>query len=325
MILIWLWKRLNKTGARPEVSGRLLRRFPEAEINKLLRARILIEDRKVDSWGTCAHCDCGYDARMIQEIDGKLVACCPLDPSQDVILEPNDLMRYLIDGEWLIAAIAAAGNLTGVPAAISTGLWSMGKSTTGRSIFLCRSPRDVFVPGISMLLKSLAGGTPPIVVFDDIDQASGIRLRDMEIDVHNVPELLRADGNGGEMISFDGLLPAGNRVRLIIDRSIPSVMLDGRFLDMSVQMVAVLVLLAEQACRRDPIIKKQIIEAETGRPPNEVIRDLRKVLVAPGAPASTAKELITTVHGVGYRLGLGSEEISFADEAATHKRHTIHT
>jgi DNA-binding winged helix-turn-helix (wHTH) protein len=325
MILIWLWKRLNKTGARPEVSGRLLRRFPEAEINKLLRARILIEDRKIESWGTCAHCDCGYDARVIQEIDGKLVACCPLDPSQDVILEPNDLIRYRIDGEQLIAAIAAAGKLAGTPAAISAGLWSMGKAATGRSIFLCRSPRDVFVPGISMLLKSLAGGMPPIVVFDEIDQASGIRLRDMEIDVHNVSEVLRADGNGGEMISFDGLLPAGNRVRLIIDRSIPSVMLDGRVLDMSVQMVAVLVLLAEQACRRDPIIKKQIIEAETGRPPNEVIRDLRKALVAPGAQAATAKELIATVHGVGYRLGLAPDAISFADEGATHKRHTIHT
>ena len=325
MILIWLWKRLNKTGARPEVSGRLLRRFPEAEINKLLRARILIEDRKIDSWGTCAHCDCGYDARMIQEIDGKLVACCPLDPSQDVILEPNDLTRYLINGEQLIAAIAAAGKLTETPAVISAGLWSMGKAATGRSIFLCRSPRDVFVPGISMLLKSLAGGTSPIVVFDEIDQASGIRLRDMEIDVHNVSEVLRADGNGGEMISFDGLLPPRDRVRLIIDRSIPSVMLDGRVLDMSVQMVAVLVLLAEQACRRDPIIKKQIIEAETGRPPNEVIRDLRKALMAPGAPASTAKELIATVHGVGYRLGLAPDAISFADEGATHKRHTIHT
>lgn len=112
MILIWLWKRLNKTGARPEVSGRLLWRFPEAEINKLLRARILIEDSKIDNWGTCAHCDCGYDARVIQEIDGKLVACCPLDPSQDVILEPNDLIRYRIDGGQLIAAIAAAGKLT---------------------------------------------------------------------------------------------------------------------------------------------------------------------------------------------------------------------
>ncbi|CUH59091.1 helix-turn-helix domain-containing protein [Thalassobacter stenotrophicus] len=325
MILIWLWKRLNKTGARPEVSGRLLRRFPEAEINMLLRTRILIEDRKIDSWGTCAHCDCGHDARMIQEINGKLVACCPLDPSQDVFLEPADLIRYRIEGEKLIAAIAAAGKLTGTPAVISAGLWSMGVAATGRTIFLCRSPRDVFAPGISMLLKSLAGGTPPIVVFDEIDQASGIRLRDMEIDAHEVVEILRTDGNGVEVVSFDGLLPPSDRVRLIIDRSIPSVMLDGRVLDMSVQMVAVLVLLAEQACRRDPIIKKQIIEAETGRPPNEVIRDLRKALVAPGAPASTAKELIATVHGVGYRLGLAPEAISFADEGATHKRHTIYT
>ena len=175
------------------------------------------------------------------------------------------------------------------------------------------------------LLKSLAGGTPPIVVFDEIDQASAIRLRDMEIDVHEVAEILRADGNGVEVMSFDGLLPPSDRVRLIIDRSIPSVMLDGRVLDMSVQMVAVLVLLAEQACRRDPIIKKQIIEAETGRPPNEVIRDLRKALLAPGAPSSTVKELIATVHGVGYRLGLAPEAISFADEGTTHKRHTIHT
>lgn len=325
MILIWLWKRLNKTGARPEVSGRLLRRFPEAEVNKLLRGRILIEDRKIDSWGTCAHCDCGHDARVIQEIDGKLVACCPLDPSQDVILEPNDLMRYLIDAERLIAAIAAAGNLTETPAGISAGLWSMGKDTKGRSIFLCRSPQNVFVPGISMLLKSLARGKPPIVVFYEIDQASGIRLRDMEIDAHEVVEILRADGKGGEAISFDSLLPPRDRVRLIIDRSKPSVLIDGRVLDMSLQMIAVLVLLAEQACRRDPIIKKQIIEAETGRPPNEVIRDLRKALVAPGAPASTAKELIVTVHGIGYRLDLAPEAISFVEESAPHKRHTIHT
>ena len=325
MILIWLWKRLNKTGARPEVSGRLLRRFSEAEIAKLLRARILIEDRKIDSWGTCAHCDCGYDARVIQEIDGKLVACCPRDPSLDVILEPNDLMRHRIDAEQLMAAIAAAGNLRGVPTAISAGLWSMGKAATGRSIFLCRSPQDVFAPGISMLLKSLAGGTPPIVVFDDIDQASGIRLRDMEIDVYETTEILRSDGSGGEAVSFDALLPPSYRVRLSIDRSIPSVMLDGRVLDMSVQMVAVLILLAEQACRRDPIIKKQIIEAETGRPPNEVIRDLRKALLAPGAPASSAKELIVTVHGIGYRLDLAPEAISFVEESATHKRHTIHT
>lgn len=309
MILIWLWKRLNKTGARPEVSGRLLRRFPEAEINKLLRARILIEDRKIDSWGTCAHCECGYDARMIQEIDGKLVACCPLDPSQDVILEPSDLIRYRIDGEQLIAAIAAAGKLAGVPAAISTGLWSMGKASTGRSIFLCRSPRDVLAPGISMLLKSLAGGTPPIVVFDEIDQTSGIRLRDMEIDVHNVSEVLRADGNGGEMISFDAFHPAGHRIRLIVHRSSQAVTLDGRVLDLPSQMLALVRLFAEQAVGPDPRLKKQEIEIKTGREPKEIIRDLRNALIGCGLARAEVDELFVLVRGIGYRLALNREEI----------------
>lgn len=218
-------------------------------------------------------------------------------------------MRYLIDGEWLIAAIAAAGNLTGVPAAISPGLWSMGKSTTGRSIFLCRSPRDVFVPGISMLLKSLAGGTPPIVVFDDIDQASCIRLRDMEIDVHNVSELLRADGNGVEVMSFDGLLPAGNRVRLIVHRSSQAVTLDGRVLDLPSQMLALVRLFAEQAVGPDPRLKKQDIEIKTGREPKEIFRDLRKALIGCGLTRADVDELFVLVRGIGYRLALNREEI----------------
>jgi len=312
MILIWLWKRLNKTGARPEVSGRLLRRFSEAEIAKLLRARILIEDRKIDSWGICAHCDCGYDARLIQEIDGKLIACCPLDPSQDVILEPNDLMRYRIDAEQLIAAIAAAGKLTGTPTAISAGLWSMGKSATGCNIFLCRSPRDVFAPGISMLLKSMAGGKPPIVVFDDIDQASGIRLRDMEVDVHEITEILRTDEDGGEAIFFDALLPPRDRIRLVVHRSRQAVTLDGRVLDLPSQMLALVRLFAEHAVGPDPRLKKQEIEINTGREAKEIIRDLRNALIGCGLTRVQVDELFVSVRGIGYRLALSREEIEIA-------------
>ncbi|WP_223428082.1 hypothetical protein [Tateyamaria pelophila] len=309
MILIWLWKRLNKTGARPEVSGRLLRRFPEADIAKLLKARILIEDRKVETWGTCAHCDCGYDARIIHEIDGKLVACCPFDPSQDVILEPNDLMRYRIDAEQLIAAIAAAGKLTGTSTAISAGLWSMGTSAMGRSIFLCRSPRDVFAPGISMLLKSLAGSTLPIVVFDETDPSSGIRLRDMEIDVHELDEISHQDQNGIEKISFDTLVPPGNRVRLTVHRSRQAVTLDGRVLDLPSQMLALVRLFVEQAVGPDPRLKKQEIEINTGREAKEIIRDLRNALIGCGLTRAQVDELFVLVRGIGYRLALNREEI----------------
>lgn len=312
MILIWLWKRLNKSGARPEVSGRLLRRFPEADIAKLLKARILIEDRKVETWGTCVHCDCGYDARVIQEIDRKLIACCPFDPSQDVILEPNDLMRYRIDGDRLILAIAASGKLTGRPTAISAGLWSMGTSATGRNVFLCRSPRDVFTPGISLILKSLAGGTPPIVVFDEIDPSSGIRLRDMEIDAHELDEIIRANEEGGEEISFDGLLPPADRIRLVLHRSRHAVTLDGRVLDLPSQMIALVRLFAEQAIGPDPRLKKQEIEINTGREAKEIMRDLRNALIGCGLTRAQVDALFVSVRGIGYRLALSCEEIEIA-------------
>lgn len=312
MILIWLWKRLNKTGARPEVSGRLLRRFPEADITKLLKARILIEDRKVETWGTCAHCDCGYDARIIQEIDGKLVACCPFDPSQDVILEPNDLMRYRIDGDRLFLAIATAGKLTGPATAISTGLWSMGKSATGRSIFLCRSPGDVFTPGISLLLKSMAGTTPPIVIFEQIDPSSGIRLRDMEIDVHGLDEIIHQDQNGIEKVSFDALPSPTDRIRLVLHRSRHAVTLDGRVLDLPSQMIALVRLFAEQAIGPDPRLKKQEIEINTGREAKEIMRDLRNALIGCGLTRVQVDELFVSVRGIGYRLALSREEIEIA-------------
>jgi hypothetical protein len=249
---------------------------------------------------------------MIQEIDGKLIACCPLDPRQDVILEPNDLMRYRIDAEQLIAAIAAAGKLVGAPATISAGLWSMGKSATGRSIFLCRSPRDVFAPGISMLLKSMAGGTPPIVVFDDIDQASGIRLRDMEVDVHEITEILRTDEDGGEAIFFDALLPPRNRIRLVVHRSRQAVTLDGQVLDLPSQMLALVRLFAEHAVGPDPRLKKQEIEINTGREAKEIIRDMRNALIGCGLTRVQVDELFVSVRGIGYRLALSREEIEIA-------------
>jgi hypothetical protein len=249
---------------------------------------------------------------MIQEIDGKLIACCPLDSSQDVILEPNDLMRYRIDAGQLIAAIAAAGRLTGTPTSISAGLWSMGKSATGCNIFLCRSPRDVFAPGISMLLKSMAGGKPPIVVFDDIDQASSIRLRDMEVDVHEITEILRTDEDGGEAISFDALLPPRNRIRLVVHRSRQAVTLDGQVLDLPSQMLALVRLFAEHAVGPDPRLKKQEIEINTGREAKEIIRDLRNALIGCGLTRVQVDELFVSVRGIGYRLALSREEIEIA-------------
>ena len=47
-MLSLLWKRLSDVG--PQVSGRALRRFPDTEVERLLRARVLIEHRRADTW-----------------------------------------------------------------------------------------------------------------------------------------------------------------------------------------------------------------------------------------------------------------------------------
>lgn len=309
MILIWLWTRLSKTGARPEISGRLLRRFPEAEVARLLKARVLIEDRKVDTWGTCAHCDCGYEARLVEKIDGRLVACCPLDSSQDVMLEPCDLKRYRVDADRLVTAIAVAGRMEGTPAEIAAGIWFLGRSATGRRVFMCRTPKDVFVPGISMLVKSMAGAMPPIVICEQIDTNSGISLRDMEIDVHELDEIVRPNEKGDEEISFDALLPPRDRVRLVMDRGRQVATLDGQILDLPLQMIALLRLFAEQALRSDPRLKKQEIEIDTGREAKELMRDLRGALMSCDLTRAQVDELFVSVRGIGYRLALAREEI----------------
>ena len=64
-MLAWLWTRLSEDGARVSISGRALSRFPANDIERLLRAQVLIEERKADTWSVCAECDCGLDARPV--------------------------------------------------------------------------------------------------------------------------------------------------------------------------------------------------------------------------------------------------------------------
>ena len=82
-MLVWLWKRLSDGGPKAVVSGRALARFPNAEVQRLLRARVLTELRKADSWPVCVHCDCGLDARPIRREGERILACCPRDLAEE--------------------------------------------------------------------------------------------------------------------------------------------------------------------------------------------------------------------------------------------------
>ena len=90
-------------------------------------------------------------------------------------------------------------------------------------------------------------------------------------------------------------------------------MFDGRRLDLTPQMFALIRLFAEQARQRDPVLRKETIDAQTGRPANEIVRDLRKALVGCGLSRAAADALIVTVRGYGYRLGIAPAEVAVED------------
>ena len=101
-MLAWLWTRLSEGGARVSISGRALGRFPASEVERLLRAQVLIEEQKADTWSVCAECDCGLDARPVEWSGEVFRACCPHDQSEDVILQKDDcaVFRSTSTGSW---------------------------------------------------------------------------------------------------------------------------------------------------------------------------------------------------------------------------------
>lgn len=309
-MLAWLWTRLSDGGAQVSISGRALRRFPEREIDRLLRARVLIEQRKADSWSVCAHCDCGLDVRPIRDFDGELRACCPNDASEDVILRDDDLRRFAVDADRLVAQITASGDIAGAAARIAEGIWRLGNISSGHAVVLCLDPDDLNSPGTILAIKAAAGPNPLVLIARTFPTAVSMRLGEAGIEPRQLGDVFWATPDGRGRFVLNMAPTPAMAPRLVLSRSAQSATLDGTRLDLPMQMFALFRLLTEQAAKRDPVLKKQEIEAQTGRPANEIIRDLRKALVSGGLPEAQAKALLATVRARGYRLGLEPGEIS---------------
>lgn len=305
-MLAWLWKRLSDGGPQASISGRALRRFSEREIDCLLRARVLIEQLKADSWSVCAHCDCGLDERPLRDFDGEFRACCPNDASEDLILHEDDLRRFSVDADRLVARIAASGNLGGAVASITDEIWLLGDTLSGHAAVLCFDADDLVAPGAVMAIKAAAGQRLIVLIANDTSAGTAIRLREAGIEPHEFADVFKAGPDGGERLVLEASSPAP---RLALNLSAQSVTLDGRRLDLPTQMFALFRLLIEQSVKRDPVLKNQEIEAQTGRPPNQIVRDLRSALVSCGLTGGQEKVLVATVRARCYRLGLAPAEV----------------
>ncbi len=305
-MLAWLWTRLSEDGARVSISGRGLSRFPANDIERLLRAQVLIEERKADTWSVCAGCDCGLDARPVEQSGDAFRACCPHDPAEDVILQKDDLRRLSVNVDRLVARIAASGGLGGAAARIADGVWLLGDTPSGHTVVLSFDADNLVAPGAVMAIRAAVGPKPIMAIVHDLSATIAVRLREVGVEPHEIAAVFKAGSDGTERLVLD---PPSSVPRLVMKLSAQSVTLDGRRLDLSTQMFALFRLLIEQSVKRDPVLKKQDIERQTGRPANEIARDLRNALISSGMPEAQAKSLVATVHARGYRLGLAPAEV----------------
>jgi hypothetical protein len=312
-MLAWLWTRLSDGGPQVSISGPALRRFPEREVERLLRKRVLIEHPKADSWSVCAHCDCGLDVRPIRQIGDELRACCPHDAAEDVVLEDGDLTRFGVDASRLAAQIGTSGGLAGAVSAVVDGVWMIGSWPAGRVLMLCDSADRLEPPGAILALKSAAAPRPLTVIAKEPEPALVLRLREAGIEVRALADVIKADREGVDrLILDDGRIPTGG-VRLVLHRQGQFAVLDGRRLDLPPQMFALFRMLVERSVQRDPVLKAQEIEAQFQRTPREIVRDLRRALVTCGLTEKEVETLVGTVRSRGYRLGLAPSEVVIED------------
>ena len=304
-----LLTRLSEAGPDAVLWGRAARPHFGTVFDRLLRKRVLVERPRSGMWPTCAHCDCGLDARLIVEVHGNLVAACPLDHHADQKLAPDDLRSFRIDSERLVTVLAEASGFDNA-ASILPGLWHMGRLASGRAVFLALYPDAVEQPGLVFALRAAVTGAPITLLAPEIPPALQLRFSEAGIDVAVLRSVLSPSSSGIDVINVAALEAPAHAPRLVIAKTAQTVTLDDRHLHLSPQLQRLVLMLAQQALTKDPILSHQVIGGETGRESRDLIRELCANLVAQGLSEAEAKALIKTVSTRGYRIGLDPLEIS---------------
>ena len=106
-----LLKLLSEAGNEAVLSTSLARSHFGPVFDRLLKARVLVEQAPLEDWDLCNGCECGMLVRPIRPHGDRFRADCPLDPARDVILEKNDLRVFEIGVAVLMHKIASAAGL----------------------------------------------------------------------------------------------------------------------------------------------------------------------------------------------------------------------
>jgi hypothetical protein len=310
--LAHLLLRRSEAGEPALLWGREAKPFYGPAFDRLIVAGVLVARAPALEWQVCDDCDCGRDWRPIERIDGRLVAVCPLDHAGDVVLDPEDLESYEINPAALVHEIAVSSGFVGEPSEVIGGLWHLGRSASGRQLFLVLSRVCALQPGLIAAIRLVDGASQTTLITPALSAAESVRFAEAGIHVVSSEECVGDSGQSCFAIDPAKLEPVRiSATRLSIVRSSQRVVLDGIERHVPQQPFRLLVLLAETAIRKGGFVRRVEIEAaNSGRTASDLVRELRDCLAAGAAEPDQVRRLIKTRRSPsGYALALESHEI----------------
>ena len=300
--------RLSEAGDPAILWGRQAASHAGRDFERLLDRGVLVEQAPTVEWDVCPACDCGLDARPVQQVNGQHLAVCPTDRRSDVVLGDDDLRSFRIDPSALVREIAAASGFGDEPSPVAACVWHLGQTSGQRALFLALSRDAVRQPGMIGLMRSVARSLPVTVIAPAMAANDQARLADAGISVVSMEACL-GDNAAGFAIDLSTLeAAAAFEPRLVIFRQGKRVILDGIERHIPQQPFKLLVVLAEAVGGRSGYLTPHQIEAEnSGRGAADLVRELRRFL-SEGRQGSGADLIKTRRSPTGYFLALAPEE-----------------
>ncbi len=310
-MITMLLKLLSEAGDEAVLSGSAARPYYGPVFDRLLKARILVEQAPLEDWDLCNECQCGLLARPVRPFGDRFRADCPLDASRDVVLERDDLRVFEISVAVLMGEIATAAGFDQPPVEIIKSLWCLGETRSGRGIYYGLNLASLNRSSLIAVIRQSNKAGQATIITQKASPATKQWLREAGIDHANVGDVIKpAENRLGFVFGHHALDAATGAPELIVQIKAAQIEWQGRSATFSHQIFPVFQRLLEKAGSRDAIASGPFLEDTSGREAKDLIRELRDQMKTAGFSDAESKSLIKTARNRGYFLGVDAESIS---------------
>lgn len=284
-------------------------------IEHLLARGVLREIRRLDRVGELAVARDGSGCWAVS-LDGE---------EADQAVDPRSLQQFEIGPGALAACLAEAAALSGPIEQIDRQLVSLGcleRGTTVMPVFLAWHLRDHSAQALARSIRQLVSKGPVLLLTPtrrDLGLEAHRALQEQGLEYAAVEALLPPEPVTGFRLDLAAVCGRPSVApRLVIRKTVRSVVLDGVTVTMAPQPFDLLVLLAARALENGTHASRRDIEDGLfpgmihGHDVSDIVRRLRQAFAPLVGGKTGAEALIETRNRFGYRLALQPREIDLA-------------